>query len=329
MEVFRTLVQPASSEKKIRYNSQIIFSGSCFSENIGKKLEEAKFKVDNNPFGIVYNPLSVKHGLDRLMSEISYTENDLFQQEDMWCSFDHHSRFSDHSKVQTLQNINTRLQQASKTLKSAEFLFLTFGTSYVYELKSNNKVVCNCHKVPANAFMRRKISVEEITIAYEKLLENLFAFNPSLNIIFTVSPIRHWKDGAHESQLSKSTLFLAIDHLCDKYKNAAYFPSFEIMMDDLRDYRFYDEDMLHPNTVAISYIWQRFRDTFFSADTTNILKEVEKVMQAFRHKPFNNSTESFQLFARQQLEKINFLEDQYKIDLQKETRYFKEFIKSY
>lgn len=326
MEIFRTLVPVVGFEKKIKYSSGILLSGSCFSENIGLRMEEVKLNADNNPFGIVFNPISVMNGLQRLMDDVSYQEKDLFEQDNVWCSFDHHSRFNDTSKIETLRNINNRLQISSKNLKTAEFLFITFGTAFVYENKESGNVVSNCHKVPLTSFQVRRISVEEIVSSYKKLFERLKLFNPGLTIVFTVSPVRHWKDGAHENQLSKATLLLAIDALCKLFTNCKYFPSYEILMDELRDYRFYDEDMLHPSKTAINYIWHHFKESFFDAGTITVMKEVEKVLQAYHHNPFNTTTDNFKSFASQQLEKIRFLKDQFAIDLSKEEAYFKGFL---
>jgi hypothetical protein len=325
MEYFRTIVQVPVSEKKVFYNVKVMFIGSCFSEYMGNNLSEARFKVDNNPFGIVYNPLSVKRGLDRLIDPVEYTFDDLFLYDYVWYSFDHHSRFSDVDKEVCLSNINERLKLSAQHLKESEFLFITFGSSNVYFLKSTGKVVSNCHKLPAGEFTQRRISVEEIVTAYNLLLTDLWKLNPNLHIVFTVSPIRHWKDGPHENQLNKAVLLLAVEEICKAHKQTFYFPSYELMMDDLRDYRFYDEDMLHPNKTAIHYIWQRFKESFMGSDTIMLMKEVEKVVQARSHKPFNPGSEAFQAFVRQSYDKIQYLKDQYKIDLTEEENYFRWF----
>ena len=326
MEIFRTLVPVSPSAKKLNYGSKIMFIGSCFSEYIGNKLVETKFSIDNNPFGIVFNPLSISLQLEKLINPIEYTIDNLFLSEDVWCSFDHHSKFSCSDEQACLSTINKRLHESHHNLKSINALYITFGTSYVYYAKDSGKIVSNCHKVPAKDFVRKKMTVQEIVSAYHQLIPQLQKFNPNIHLIFTVSPIRHWKDGAHENQLSKASLLLAIDEICSLYPNTSYFSSYEIVMDDLRDYRFYAEDMLHPNSLAINYIWDRFKECFMEPDTLLLMKEIEKVVQASKHKPFNAKTEAFQSFARQFYDKIQYLKEQYHIPFETEENYFRSFL---
>ena len=300
--------------------------GSCFSENIGDKFREAKFCIDNNPFGIVYNPISIKNGILRMMEKKKYQIDELFEHDDIWYSFDHHSHFSGTGREDVLQNINVRLLKSAEFLKSADLLFITFGTSFIYELKTNRQVVSNCHKLPSGTFERRNVGVEEIYNEYSDLLEELYKYNPDLNVIFTVSPIRHWKDGAHGNQLSKATLLLAIDKICNKYNQTLYFPSYEILLDDLRDYRFYNDDMLHPNITANNYIWQKVKDSFMESETIVIMEEIVKIVQAVNHKPFNPKSDAFLAFANNFLDKIKLLKGKYNIDLAKEEKYFESFL---
>ena len=245
---------------KMDYSKSMQFFGSCFSENIGQKLFDLKFDVDLNPFGILYNPISIANSLQLLLEKRLFTESDLFQDQSVWNSFYHHSRFSEVNSEAALEKINSRIAYSREFLLKADFLVITFGTSWVYELKETGKVVTNCHKVPAAQFKRFRLEVSEITEVYRELLTELWKFNPNLKVVFTVSPIRHWKDGAVENQVSKATLLLAIDRLLKgpNSKNIAYFPSYELMMDELRDYRFYAEDMIHLSPVAIDYIFERF-----------------------------------------------------------------------
>jgi hypothetical protein len=326
MEIFRTLVPVPPSSVKLHYGTRMMLLGSCFSEYIGNKLVETKFIIDLNPFGIVFNPMSIAIQLEKLMDCSEYKSDDLFLNEGVWCSFDHHSRFSGTDIGLCLKTINDRLKGSSQNLKSTEVLFLTFGTSFVYSLKATQQLVSNCHKVPEKEFERKMTTVEDIVLAYNTLIDKLLAFNPNLQIVFTVSPIRHWKDGAHENQLSKATLLLAINQICRSYQNTHYFPSYEIVMDDLRDYRFYAEDMLHPNTLAINYIWNKFKECFMETETALLMKEIEKVIQASKHKPFNIQTETFQSFARQFYDKIQYLKVQYNISFEAEENYFKSFL---
>ena len=204
MEIFRTLVPVPPSEIKVHYGTQIMFLGSCFSEYIGNKLIETKFCIDNNPFGIVFNPLSIANQLDILTKNDEYTPDKLFLHDGIWNSFDHHSRFSNADKEVCLNNINSRIKNSCSNLKSADILFLTFGTSYVYYLKATGKLVSNCHKVSEKEFERKMATVDDIVSVYKNLINKLLTINPKLHIVFTVSPVRHWKDGAHENQLSKA-----------------------------------------------------------------------------------------------------------------------------
>jgi GSCFA family. len=326
MEIFRTLVPVQPSSVKIDYRTRCMFLGSCFSENIGNKLVDRKFLNDNNPFGIVYNPLSIAAQLERLVSGEEYVSDDLFQREGIWSSFDHHSRFSDVDKISCLELINTRIKESRRNLKDADILFFTFGTSYVYYLKASGKLVSNCHKVPEREFNRTMASVEAIISTYNKLISNLLNYNPKLHIVFTVSPVRHWKDGVHENQVSKAILLLSIHELCKQFSNTSYFPAYELVMDDLRDYRFYAEDMLHPNDQAINYIWQRFKDCYMSQETMVLMKEVEKITQAYHHRPFNPMSESFASFARQTYLKIQNLKESHQIAFNDEEAYFKLYL---
>lgn len=294
---------------KMDYSKSMMFFGSCFSENIGQKLLDLKFDVDVNPFGILYNPVSIAHSLQILLEKRVFTEGDLFQDQGLWSSFFHHSRFSNVDRQTALENINGRIALSREFLLKTDFLMITFGTSWVYELKDTGQVVTNCHKVPSSEFRRFRLDVSEITEVYRELLDELVRFNPNLKVVFTVSPIRHWKDGAVENQVSKATLLLAIDRLIKGFgnKNIEYFPSYEIMMDELRDYRFYAEDMLHLSAVATDYIFERFGRVMISNDSLQVTKKVIKIMKAVLHRPVNSSSEEYERFLLYILEEINKL----------------------
>ncbi len=320
---FRTVVPIDFIYNKVSYDKKSVMLGSCFAENMGERLQKAKFSVDLNPFGILYNPLSVEKAVSSLLEHKQFMGEDLVQHDGRWHSFMHHSRFSAIEQANCLDAINARIETSSKWLIEADFLFITFGTSWVYELKETGEVVSNCHKLPSSHFTRRRLSVDEIVEKYTLLIKKLQKVNPNLQIVFTVSPIRHWKDGAHENAVSKSTLLLAIDALEKQFNNVKYFPSYELMMDDLRDYRFYTEDMLHPNKVAVDYIWERFSETFFTDETKRIAKEMEKLMRALAHRPFNTEGEEYRSFCKKQLDKIAGFEKQYpEIDFQEEKKNF-------
>jgi len=287
---------------------RILTLGSCFAENIGNRLEDNKFTVDINPFGTLYNPSSAGMAIRTLIQPEQFTKDHLFQHEGIYHSFTHHSRFSASSEEECLSNINDRLDKSAEYLRKVNRLVITFGTAYVYKLKSNGQIVSNCHKLPEKMFIREILSVDEIVDEWKQLLLSLWEHNPKVKILFTVSPIRHWKDGAHENQLSKSTLLLATDILQKEYpEQIDYFPAYEIMMDELRDYRFYAEDMIHPSSQAIDYIWERFAENTISEDSRSILKEWNEIQKAINHKPFQPESEGYKQFIMQTLLKVERL----------------------
>ncbi|RHJ82443.1 GSCFA domain-containing protein [Parabacteroides sp. AM08-6] len=294
------------------YREQTLLLGSCFAENIGKKLEENKFKIDINPFGTLYNPASIAQAIRVLLSPKGFTGEDLFRHKEMYHSFSHHSRFSSLSETECLNNINNRLFYSASTVREAGRMIVTFGTAWVYKLKSNGQIVANCHKLPEKMFEREMLSVQDITEDWKQVLRSLWEQNPELKLLFTVSPIRHWKDGAHGNQLSKATLLLAIEELQKEFpKQIFYFPAYEIMMDELRDYRFYADDMLHPSALAVEYIWQRFTESMLSDESKGILKEWGEIQKALNHKPFQPESEAYKQFISQTLLKIERLNEKF------------------
>ncbi len=327
MNNFRTEINPKPFKKKIEHDSDVIFIGSCFSENIGNKFKESRLPVLINPFGIIYNPMSVVNTLQAIITNKIYTENDLEYHNDLWLSFDHHSIFSDTSRVNCLQKINDKCHKSHNYLRNSQFIFITFGTAWVYQLKESNRLVSNCHKYPADSFNRYILNIDEIVNVYKKTLTELLVFNPNLNIIFTVSPVRHWKDGAHNNQLSKSTLLLAINQICELFESCHYFPAYELLMDDLRDYRFYTDDMLHPSNSAIEYIWSKFENCFFSSSTLDYKNEMLKLDKAIKHKPFNPASESHQQFLKKQITRIKDMMSKYpKADLSEDLAFLESRI---
>lgn len=324
-ELFRTVVPITPSGEKLAYQQKIMMLGSCFTENIGDKLSWYKFQVDSNPFGIIYNPLSIKKSIDRIIENKSYTEQDLRFSNGLFYSYDHHSRFSHSTKEECLSLINSRLNSAHKNLSDAHFMFITFGSAFLYKLKENTEIVANCHKQPERMFNRFRLTVHEIVEAYRQTIPRIATLNPRLKLIFTVSPIRHWRDGAHDNQLSKAILLLAIEELCQQFERVAYFPAYELVLDELRDYRFYEEDMLHPNKTAIDFVWNRFVEAFIETNSLQVMKEIEKIQLARQHRPFNQQSKQFQDFLHQQLDKIERLTGNYPfIDLKSEYLYFKD-----
>ena len=311
MSNFRTVLPLEKVNFNINYQSPILCIGSCFTENIGDLLVQNKFPTLLNPFGILYNPISIKNSLATLLSDKIYEVDDLFLHQDVWRSFDHHGAFAHVDKEQALENINTQLAEAKVFLKQTKRLILTFGTANVFIKKSSRQVVANCHKLPNNDFEKRRLSVAEIIQALLPILQQLKIVNPDLEVVLTVSPVRHIRDGLLENQRSKATLLLAIETITQSLPFTHYFPAYELVLDDLRDYRFFAKDMIHPNEVAIDYIWKYFQQTYFSPATTNILKQIKKIVQASQHRPLHVETAAHQQFIQKQLEKITTLVKQY------------------
>jgi hypothetical protein len=293
------------------YADRMLMVGSCFTENIGQKLVEAKMNVVVNPTGILFNPESIAEAVGMALDGRPVDEEDLFEHNGLWSNLMFHGRFSSPDKQEALQRMNDGIALAHKQLASATKLILTFGTAFVYRHKADGRVVANCHKLPASNFERQMLTVEDITGAYLKLFEKLATVNPNLQIVLTVSPVRHLLDGAHPNQLSKSTLLLAADWLVRHFANVHYFPSYEIMMDDLRDYRFYAADMVHPSDLAIDYIWQMLRESCISQADNSLMESISKITAAVRHRPLNPDTDEFRLFASKQLANVRQLASQH------------------
>lgn len=324
---FLTEIQIPEFPWKMDYSKSMMFIGSCFTENIGQKLIDLKFTVDLNPFGILYNPESIANSLKILLEKRIFTETDLFNDQGLWNSFCHHSRFSDVDPEVSLEKINSRISLSHEFIKNTDFLIITFGTARVYELKNTGQIVSNCHKVPAAEFKRYRLGVFEITEVYRELLEELWRFNPKLKVVFTVSPIRHWKDGAVENQVSKATLLLAIDQLISGFGSqiCSYFPAYELMMDELRDYRFYAEDMLHLTPVAVDHIFDSFSQVMISKESLAVSKEVLKITKAMSHRPYNHTIPAHKKFLLTKLFEINQLCDRFPfLNLSAERSHFEQ-----
>ena len=319
---FRVQVELPERETEILHSERIMLFGSCFAENIGNLLAENKFRCDMNPFGVLYNPLSIVGALRQIMDGKRYGEADLFASSGRWHSWMHHSDFSASSPEACLELINGRMEKASSSLDHLDWLMVTWGTAYAYVLKETGCVVGNCHKQPDRLFDRKRLGVDEIVEAWVGLLSDLRKRNPNLKVLFTVSPIRHAKDGMHGNQLSKATLLLAIDELCARCPNCHYFPSYEILMDELRDYRFYADDMLHPSARAVEYVWECFGKCYFGAKTQEVMKEWTEIKKGISHKPFDPESEAYRSFLSQIVlkiarikEKLPYLEVQKEMEL--------------
>ena len=308
---FRTEIDACKGKHEISYRSPVMLIGSCFASEIGHYFTSGKMDVMINPFGVLYNPDSVAGGLELIINGREFLEEDLHFFDNKYLSFYHGTGFSSPDKEKMLERLNIELQTARVFLKRARFLFITFGTARVYKWKESGKSVSNCHKIPDNEFIRELLAVDHIKDSWTFLIEKLRAFNKNLQIVFTVSPVRHWKDGAHGNQVSKSILILAIDELMKASSDLDYFPSYELLLDDLRDYRFYKTDMLHPSTDTVKYIWKKFQDTYFSVSTKRSYEEIWKIVNACGHRLMSDNPEEIKKFCNNMLNRIKTLENKY------------------
>ena len=321
---FTTPVELPSGAKPISHESRLMLIGSCFAGNIGAALLDNKFNVDVNPFGVQYNPLSIATVLSRIADGTPYDSNspELFEHNGKWHSILHHSDFSRDSKEQLIACMNDRLQKAHDNIAACDTLIITLGTAYAYTRNSDNAVAGNCHKLPANCFTRSLLGIDQITERLLTVMQRIIAMNPKARFIFTVSPIRHLRDGAHDNQKSKATLLLAIDRIMQALPgNTAYFPSYEIMMDELRDYRFYADDMLHPSAKAIEYIWECFDKCYFNDTTRALNARTGEIARGLAHRPFDAQSPGYRKFIEQLLQKIEAIEKEHPyIDFENEKR---------
>ncbi len=297
---FITPIQIPPSTIHIGYEHRTMILGSCFAEAIGQRLSDLLFPIDLNPFGILYNPDSIAAAIRRLMDGNLFTADELIQHHDLYHSLLHHGSFSAPTADECLERINARLSAGAEFLAAADRIIVTFGTSYVYQWKGTGAVVGNCHKMPDDYFRRERLSVDKVVHRWNLLLDSMVRRRPTLKWIFTVSPVRHLRDGAHENNLSKSVLHLIIEKLISLYPTIAnYFPAYELMMDELRDYRFYAEDMCHPSPVAIHYISDRFESTYMDAKTRAWLRRAEALHRDLQHRPIYPDSEAYRRFLVQ------------------------------
>ncbi len=307
---FTTLVPIPNSNHPIDYTAKIVSLGSCFALNMGEKLNYFKFQNTTNPFGIIFNPVSIEKLVVRAMNQKKFTEEDVFFHNERFHCYEVHSDLSSDNKQEFLEGLNVKLELTHQKVKAATQVLITYGTSWVYQEKKSGSLVANCHKMPQSHFDKHILSVASIEAAIQNTVDAIRKLNPNCSFVFTISPVRHIKDGFVENQRSKAHLISALhnllsDHLLDK---ANYFPAYEIMMDELRDYRFYGDDLLHPSTMAIDYIWQRFKATAISETVLSTLDEVDAIQKSLLHKPFNSTSESYQKFQAKLQEKIKKLQ---------------------
>ena len=323
----QTKITVAAPDFLIDYNSRLMMLGSCFAGNMGSKFSYYKFDVDVNPCGIIYNPLSVANVLRLIVEGKQFEKSDLRQVGGKWVSLYHHGAFSSTDPDECLRRINDRLTKATGELRTLDLLVITWGTAWVYRYTRENIVVSNCHKIPSQEFERSRLSVEDIVKEYLVLIGRLREINPGLRILFTVSPIRHWKDGAHGNQLSKATLLLAIDRLREELQHVYYFPAYEIVLDELRDYRFYADDMLHMSGFTVDYIWERFLYSFISPEVLGLMNQIGRVNKGVAHRPFDPQSEEYHRLVKKMLAEIAMISRSYPmIDFSEEKRKLNEVI---
>lgn len=292
---------PLSKETRnpISYDSRIVLLGSCFSENIGKQLDYFRFQNYQNPFGILFHPIAIENLILNTINEKRYSESDVFRANERWHSFDAHSKLSSNDKERLLNNLNQKIQLTRQQIQSATHIIITLGTAWVYRFTESDQIVANCHKIPQKKFLKELLSVDEIRNSLEAIVSSIRLVNPNTSIVFTVSPVRHLKDGFVENQRSKAHLIAAIHEVVNAKNKTHYFPSYEIQMDELRDYRFYKQDMIHPNKIAIEYIWEKFVTSWFSDDTKSSMELVDKIQKGLQHKPFDPKSKGHQAFLKQ------------------------------
>ncbi|HLO72465.1 MAG TPA: GSCFA domain-containing protein [Flavobacterium sp.] len=294
---FTTKIPIQKSNFPIDYSSKIVLLGSCFAENMGEKFEYFKFQTVVNPFGIIFNPVSLSRIIEKSIQKDYFTENDIFFHNELWHCFDVHSELSNPDKNNFLISLNKLIDATHLQLKDATHIITTLGTSWVYRNVETDKIVANCHKVSQKQFTKELLSLEIIQQSIESIFFNISVINPNCKFIYTVSPVRHIKDGFVENTLSKAHLIAAIHQkIGAKTQNTNYFPAYEIMMDELRDYRFYTEDMLHPNQIAIDYIWIKFFENYIQETEFGLMNAICEIQRALKHRPFNPNTERHQNF---------------------------------
>lgn len=316
----------------VTYRDNILLVGSCFTEHIGNFLKDVKFNVLQNPNGILFDPLSVCNSLVSYVQDKRYKEDELFYLNEAWHSWQHHSRFSNRNKEECLQIINASQKEAHIFLLKSDWLIITLGSSFVYKLseevsielkKGDRNEVANCHKAPAQTFVKHLCTIEETVTALDGTIHQLFHFNPDLKIIFTISPVRHLRDGVVENNRSKARLIEAVHHLVNKFDKLYYFPAYELVIDVLRDYRFYDIDLAHPNYAATQFVLEKFTESCFDEETQELMKEIKKIVIAKNHTPFNPQSQQHKKFLQNYFDKTKFLQQQYPwLSFREEMEYF-------
>lgn len=294
---FHLSFDPPSMQDKISLRDKIMLSGSCFTEHMSAKLKQYKFHIQENPHGILFNPISLARSVQACITNKHYTDADIFFDQGIWSGWDFHSCFSDPDPKTTLTAMNQSVGAGHLFMKNAQWLILTLGSAFVYQLE-NGQIVANCHKAPAALFRKRLLTVEEVLSELDNLIHRVNLFNPGMRIIFTISPVRHLRDGFVENNRSKAILIQAVHHLVNKFSKLFYFPAYELVIDDLRDYRFFAEDMVHPNYQATNYVWEKFAASSFTDSTRETMKEIYKLSAARLHKALHPGSDLHKKFLQ-------------------------------
>lgn len=320
---FRTECPIKQAPFTIDRTHQLFFIGSCFTESVGQRLRRLKFRVCQNPFGIVFNPFSIQNALVRMAHHVPYGEADLCAHNDLMVSLDHHGRFSRSTVAETLAAINAEFTEGQQCLQRSSVVFITLGSAWVYEHLASGRLVANCHKIPSSAFSKRLLGYPETLLILRQIPELLAACGIQAQVVFTVSPVRHLRDGLVENQRSKSILVAAAQAVADEFPSCHYFPAYECLVDDLRDYRFYAADMMHPTAQAIDYVFEKFVQTYLGPQALGANADFESLAQAMEHKPMDAESNSFQRFVSKQLTLIDGLRQQHpEVDFTTEIRHF-------
>jgi len=316
---FRTELSNINLQHKINYRDKIFAVGSCFTDNIGEKLHSARFEAIVNPFGVMFNPVSISNCFKLITTGRLLTKDDLVYEQGEWHSFYHSSSFSHHKPEKALEMINSDIEKYRKFLAESSVILITPGTSIVYEYLKRGEIVSNCHRIPGKEFLRKRLDPEEAAEIFSELIESLRNSGKDKKYIFTISPVRHLKEGFHENQLSKASLMLGIEKIIRQYPEAEYFPAYELLLDDLRDYRFFGDDLMHPSVEAIEYIWKKFNSAVFDADTHTFLTRIEKLNVLMRHKLRNPQSETGRKFLESALAEAVSIQREYEgIDFSEE-----------
>lgn len=323
MMQFRLNYTHPVGSSQISHTDTVLMMGSCFAENIGEKLRENKFNCLVNPNGILFNPISIAFALESYINKPAIKEQDIVYSNSMFCSLNHHGSYSNSDKGKLLDTIHDSIQNATEKLKKAEYLIITFGSSNVFRYKNTGQIVANCHKLAQNQFTKEQLQPDLIIETYNTLINKLKAINPKINILFTVSPVKYLRDGLIENNLSKAVLIYSIHQIIKSNTNCIYFPAYEIVNDDLRDYRFYKEDMAHPTEQAINYVWEQFSNSYFTEQTKQLNEKILGINLAAAHRPFHSDAEAHHLFKNNYLQKCIDLKKEFPfLALENEINYF-------